>query len=105
MVTLAFSAQAEQITKSSTRTWRYRGLAKGKIRESEKTPGTFLPPRLTDANSLMFRVERDIFPREIEWLYTEEVLKILGEYPSTWCAIVADDKEVSEPDYFVKGRR
>lgn len=36
-------------------------------------------------------VERSISAEEIERLYTIDALKMLREYPKTWCAIVAED--------------
>jgi hypothetical protein len=35
-------------------------------------------------------VERTTSAEEIEGLYSEEALEMLGEYPSTWCAIVGE---------------
>jgi len=38
-------------------------------------------------------VERVISAEEIERLYTEEALKMLGQYPNTWCSIVGEDEK------------
>jgi len=38
-------------------------------------------------------VERDISAEEIERLYTEEALKMLGKHPSKWCLIVGEDEK------------
>lgn len=38
-------------------------------------------------------VQSQIAAEEIERLYTKEALKMLGNYPNTWCSIVGEDKE------------
>jgi hypothetical protein len=42
--------------------------------------------------------EEEISDQEIELLYTEEALEILGQWPNTWCIIMEEDESESEDE-------
>jgi hypothetical protein len=40
--------------------------------------------------------EEDISAKEIELLYTQDALEMLGKWPNTWCLIMEVDEDESE---------